>query len=305
MDDRRPDLAPGKDLATILATVNAVEHLHWTADRPALRRPILVMAFEGWNDAGDAASTATRHVAETFDAAPFAEIDPELFYDFSTTRPFVRLDADAGRRIDWPSNAFMSATPAGDSEHDLIILTGVEPQLRWRTFADQIVSIATELDVELVVSLGALIADVAHSRPTTIYGTSDDRALCTKLDLEPSNYEGPTGIVGVIHNACRRAGLGSVSLWGSVPSYVPHASSPKAALALIDRLGTLLDLPILGGELVEATAEYERQINELVDDDDETKGYIQSLEKRYDESMDPESGAELITELEEFLREQN
>lgn len=275
---------------------------------------MLIVAFEGWNDAGDAASTAASHVVEQFDATTFAEIDPELFYDFSDTRPFVRLDGQQQRRIDWPANTFASAqlsagatrSPLDDATpRDLIVLRGIEPQLRWRTFCDEVVHLATELGVDMVVTLGALIADVAHSRPITVYGTTDDSALGSRLDLEPSSYEGPTGIVGVLHHHFRSAGLHSASLWATVPSYVPHAPSPKAALSLIDRLGTLLDIPILGGDLVEATASYESQINELVNDDDETSAYVRSLEERYDESMTPESGDELINELEKFLRDQD
>ncbi len=294
-----------------------MEHLRWTvpeSDRPTLHRPVLVVAFEGWNDAGDAATTAVERIGDQVDAVKVAGIDPEPFYDFSATRPFVRLDEGGGRRIEWPANDLLAAAfdrdgdEAGDAApapHDLIVLRGVEPQLRWRTFAGEIAEFAAEAGVELVVSLGALIADVAHSRPTTVFGTSADPALCDRLDLEPSNYEGPTGIVGVLHDACRQAGVGSVSLWGSVPSYVPHATSPKAALALLDRFGTLTGVPILGGDLVEEAADYERQIDELVDADDETATYVRDLERRYDESMGPDSGDNLISELEEFLREQN
>ncbi|MGH1506044.1 MAG: PAC2 family protein [Acidimicrobiales bacterium] len=294
-----------------------MEHLRWTipeSDRPVLHRPVLVVAFEGWNDAGDAATTAVERIGDQVEATKVAGIDPEPFYDFNATRPFVRIDGEGGRRIEWPANDLKFAAfdrdgdAAGDAapaRHDLIVLRGVEPQLRWRTFAGEIAEFAAEAGVELVVSLGALIADVAHSRPTTVFGTSADPTLCARLDLEPSNYEGPTGIVGVLHDACRQAGVGSVSLWASVPSYVPHASSPKAALALLDRFGTLAGLPILGGDLVEEAADYERQIDELVEADDETAAYVRDLERRYDESMGPDSGDNLISELEQFLREQN
>ncbi len=272
--------------------------------RPKLNSPILVMAFEGWNDAGEAASTATTHVAETFDAEPFATIDPEPFYDFSTTRPFVRIDDDQERVLDWPENVF-SAVATEEGSPDLVVFTGIEPQLKWRTFCNDVVALALELNVEMVVTLGALIADVAHSRPTTIFGTSGDPDICTKLSLEPSRYEGPTGIVGVLHHACHEAGLGTCSLWASVPSYVANAPSPKAALALVDRLGSLIDLPILGRNLVEEAAEYESQIDEALEDDETTREYVTSLEQRYDEELRADSSADMIEDLENFLREQN
>ena len=278
-----------------------MDHLRWTDERPALRRPVLVLAFEGWNDAGDAASTAARHIAGRFDAAPFAEIDSEAFYDFTDTRPIVRLD-DGNRSIHWPKNEFCAA-PLPDADHDLIVLTGLEPQLRWRTYTKQVVDLAQRFDCQMAISLGALIADVAHSRPTTIYGSTENVELGSKLDLEPSTYEGPTGIVGVVHSALREAGIDSMSLWAAVPSYVPHANSPKAALALVDRLAQVLGFPILGGDLVEATADYESQITELVSEDIETKAYVEQLESQYD-SVGPESSAELIEELENFLKDQ-
>ncbi len=278
-----------------------MDHIRWTDERPTLRRPVLLVAFEGWNDAGDAASTATRHVAERLGAKPFAEIDPEIFYDFTEARPSVTLE-DGERTLSWPLNEF-SAAVTPDTESDLIVLVGIEPQLRWRTYSEQIIELAELLDCSMIVSLGALIADVAHSRPTTIYGSTDDPELGRRLDLEPSTYEGPTGIVGVVHSAFRDRSIDSVSLWAGVPSYVPHASSPKAALALVDRLSQMLDIPILAGELISAAAEYESQITELVSEDDETSAYVAQLEARYD-SMAPESSATLIEELERFLEGQ-
>ena len=277
-----------------------MDHIRWTDDRPTLRRPVLLVAFEGWNDAGDAASTAARHSADLLGADPFAEIDPEYFYDFTEARPSVVLE-DGERTLSWPLNEFSSAS-VPSAKRDLVILVGIEPQLRWRTFADQIVNLAESLDCSMIVSLGALIADVAHSRPTTIYGSTDDPELGRLLDLEPSTYEGPTGIVGVVHSAFRGRALDSVSLWAGVPSYVPHASSPKAALALVDRLSQMLDIPIRAGELLDATAEYESQITELVSEDDDTRAYVEQLEQRYD-SMAPESSATLIEELERFLED--
>ncbi len=278
-----------------------MDYLEWTADRPELDNPIMILAFEGWNDAGEAASSAAAHIRDRFLGEEFATIDPEPFYDFTTSRPTIRLEEGA-RVIDWPTNSF-SAITGDHTSRDLIVMVGVEPQLRWRTYTEQVVTMAEEYDVDMVVSLGALIADVIHSRPTPIYASSYDPKLMRKLDLEPSSYEGPTGIVGVINEALRSMGYGAVSLWGTVPSYVPHATSPKAALALVNRVATLLDITVPTTALEIAAAAYERQINDLVDDDADTKAYIERLEQEYDSSMGPDSGRELIEELEQFLRD--
>ncbi|MEM7275427.1 MAG: PAC2 family protein [Actinomycetota bacterium] len=278
-----------------------MESIHWTADRPDLDNPVMILAFEGWNDAGDAASTAARHIRDRFGGEVFASIDPEEYYDFTATRPNVRLNGE-DREIEWPENSF-AAIRAEDAGRDVIILVGHEPQLRWRSYTDQIVAMVEEFDVDMVISLGALIADVAHSRPATIYSAGYDTELMERLDLEPSSYEGPTGIVGVVHDALQRSGLGSVSLWGTVPSYVPHATSPKAALALVNRVAQLLDMAIPSTALEIGAAAYERQIDDLVEEDDETTAYVTRLEEEYDKTMRPESGAELIEELEQFLRD--
>jgi proteasome assembly chaperone (PAC2) family protein len=287
--------------------VAAVELIRWTG-RPALRSPALLVAWEGWNDAGDAASTAVRHIRDRLDAIEVAQIDPELFYDFTTTRPNVLLD-EGERSIEWPENSFWAATPtAGD--RDLLILTGVEPQLRWRTYCEQILTVARTFDVELVVSLGALIAEVAHSRPTTVFGAAYDAELADRLSLQPSRYEGPTGIVGVFHDACRQAELNSVSLWATVPTYVPHAPSPKAALALVERIAELLALAVPTATLEIGSAAYERQISELVADDEDTSAYVDALERQFDEElaasdgMGELEGSDLVEEVERFLRDQ-
>lgn len=277
-----------------------MEFIHWTADKPDLVNPILVLGFEGWNDAGDAASTAARHIRDRFGGQVFANLDAELFYDFTTTRPDIRLDG-ANRRIEWPENSFAAIHTEGGP--DLIVMVGVEPQLRWRTYSEQIVAMAEDFEVEMVISLGALIADVTHSRPATVYSAAYDLELIERLDLEPSSYEGPTGIVGIAHDALRSAGFGSVSLWGTVPSYVPHVTSPKAALSLVNRVAQLLDLAIPCTALEIGAAAYERQITELVSEDEETVDYVARLEEEYDKSMRPESSAELIEELEQFLRD--
>ena len=215
-----------------------MEHVSWTA-RPRLRRPVLIAAFEGWNDAGDAASFAARYLAKQWDAEQFAELDPEDFYDFTETRPRVKLDDDLQREIMWPANEFYAATPPG-FERDLIVLIGTEPQLRWKTFSRQIVEVVRSLDASMVVTLGALLAEVAHSRPVSVVGTTSDPEIAEDLGLRPSSYQGPTGIVGVLHDECRQAGLSSASLWAAVPAYVPSSPSPKAALALVERCAALL-----------------------------------------------------------------
>lgn len=278
-----------------------MDYLEWTDDRPELDKPVMIVAFEGWNDAGEAATSAASHLRDRLLGDQFATIDPEPFFDFTTSRPSIHLD-DGTRVIEWPTNSFSAVTGVGTTR-DLIVMIGVEPQLRWRTFTEQVVSMAEDYDVDMVISLGALIADVVHSRPTPVYASSYDPKLMSELDLEPSNYEGPTGIVGVINEALRSNGYGAVSLWGTVPSYVPHAVSPKATLALVNRVATLLGISVPVTALEIAAAAYERQINELVDDDEETKAYIERLEQDYDSTMGPNSGKELIEQLEQFLRD--
>ena len=203
--------------------------------RPSLERPVLIAAFRGWNDGGQGASLAAGYLAKTWDAQRFAEIDPEGFFDFQSTRPQVKLEEGFTRRIDWPETVFYHARPDG-MDRDAVLLLGVEPNLRWRTFAGLVVDFARELGVELVVTLGALLADVPHTRPAPVTGSATDPDLIEQLGLQASRYEGPTGIVGVVHDACKRAGIASASLWAAVPHYVSLAPSPKAAGALCERL---------------------------------------------------------------------
>lgn len=274
-------------------------HLIWD-HHPHLDRPVLVAAFDGWNDAGDAATWAVRHLDQGCNAEGFAEIDPEDFFDFSEVRPIVELDGDT-RQLHWPINAF-SATAEPRS---LIILQGIEPQLRWRSFTEQVLAVASECDASMIVTLGALLADVPHSRPVTVYGGSDDPAIQERLNLEKSTYEGPTGIVGVLNRMAQDAGIPTVSLWAAVPSYVSGTSSPKAALALLERLQDLLDIPLNAMDLEIASSSYERQISELMAEHAETSDHIRSLEQQYDDGVvaDPDPTA-LVEEVEQFLREQ-
>lgn len=283
-----------------------LEHLRWLR-RPQLYAPVMLIAFSGWGDAGDAATTAVRHLGDQWNARPFATIDPEEFYDFSATRPRVELDDNDDRQIVWPENELSAATVPGTSI-DVITLIGVEPQLRWRTFCEQVTGLAQLFDTKLVVTCGALLAEVPHSRPVSIFGAGYDDEVIAELDLLPSRYEGPTGITGVLHNACHQAGLRSASLWAAVPTYVPSAPSPKAALALIERAGRLLEVAVEAADLEVATASYEAQVSELVGEDDETTDYVRQLEERYDadeSELFDDGGESLVQEVERFLRDQD
>jgi proteasome assembly chaperone (PAC2) family protein len=281
----------------------AGEHVRWR-HRPALHEPVLIAAFEGWNDAGDAASSAIEFLQERWNAVPFADIDPEDFFDFTSTRPRVQFNDDLEREIRWPANEFSSAK-LPPTDRDIVILTGTEPQLRWRTFCDQVVSVARAMGVRRVVTLGALLAEVPHSRPVSVFGTAYVDSVVEELGLSPSRYEGPTGIVGVLHSACHDAGLESASLWAAVPTYIPGAPSPKAALALVERTAALVNVDITTTELEIASAAYERQINELVEEDEETSEYVEQLEQRYDDDDAEFTDADsLVEQVERFLRDQ-
>ena len=220
--------------------------------RPSLRRPVLVAAFRGWNDGAQGASLATSFLAQSWEARRFADIDPEEFFDFQATRPHVALEDGLTRRIDWPETVFYHGEIPG-LDRDAVLTLGIEPNLRWRTFSDEMVELARELGVELVVTLGALLADVPHTRPAPVTGSASDPKLVEELGLASSRYEGPTGIVGVIHDACRRAEVPSASLWAAVPHYASLAASPKAALALCTRLADLLGTTFELGDLERAS----------------------------------------------------
>jgi len=275
------------------------------SSRPKLERPILIAAFRGWNDGGQGASLATGYLAKLWDAKRFAEIEPENFFDFQATRPHVSLEDGVTRRIDWPSTVFYHGRPAS-LERDVVLLLGIEPNLRWQTFTDLVVDFIKDLGVELVVSLGALLADVPHTRPCPVTGSASDQQLVERLGLSASRYEGPTGIVGVIHDGCRRAELPSASLWAAVPHYVSLTPSPKAALALVERLADLIEADIDTTELAEAAENYSEQVSEAVASDPDTAAYIEELEQRADtlaEEADLPSGDALAAELTQFLRD--
>lgn len=280
------------------------------SERPALEHPVLIAAFRGWNDGGQGATLAAGYLARLWDAERFGEIDPEGFVDFQATRPTVSLDEGLARRIEWPENAFFHASIPGLGR-DAVLLLGVEPNVRWKTFTGLVVGLAQELGVELVVTLGSLLADVPHTRPAPVTGAASDPKLVAELGLEHSRYEGPTGIVGVLLDACRREGLPGVSLWSAVPHYVSLAPSPRAARALVERLGVLLDCEIDLAELVAAEEAYADQVSEAVASDAETSAYVEELERRADmveeltEPDDLPSGESLAAELTRFLRERD
>jgi predicted ATP-grasp superfamily ATP-dependent carboligase len=279
------------------------------ASRPVLREPVLVAAFRGWNDGGQGATLACGYLGRQWGAERFADIDPEGFVDFQATRPHVSLDEGLTRRIEWPENAFYQAGIPG-LDRDAVLLLGVEPNFRWRAFTDVIVDLARELDVSLVVTLGALLADVPHTRAAPVTGSASDPSLVEQLGLQQSRYEGPTGIVGILHDACKRAGLPSASLWAAVPHYVSLAPSPRAARALVERLADLLGTEIDTVELAEAEEAYAAQVSEAVSSDAETAAYVEELERRTDtaDEISEEnipSGDSLAAELTRFLRERD
>ena len=275
--------------------------------RPELTRPILVAAFRGWNDGAQAASLAAGYLAKTWDADRFAEVDPEDFFDFQAARPHVTLEEGLTRRIDWPETAFYHARPNG-LDRDVVLLLGIEPNLRWRTFTELVVGLAEELGIEMLITLGALLADVPHTRSAPVTGSASDEELVEQLGLSASRYEGPTGIVGVLHDVCGKRGIPSASLWAAVPHYVSLTPSPRGALALCERLGSVLGIEIDADELEEAARNYEEQVSEAVASDEETAAYVDELERRSDQLDDATelpSGDALAAELTRFLRERD
>jgi predicted ATP-grasp superfamily ATP-dependent carboligase len=266
---------------------------------------VLIAAFRGWNDGGQGASLAGGYLAKTWEAERFADVEPEGFFDFQETRPHVSLVEGRTRRIDWPENAFYHA-PIPGLDRDAVLLLGIEPNLRWQTFARMVVELARELGVELMITLGSLLADVPHTRPSPVTGGATDPELIERLGLQRSRYEGPTGIVGVLHDACSNANIASVSLWAAVPHYVSLAPSPRAALALCQRLGDILGTAIDTSELEDAAERYSEQVTDAVSTDEETAAYVAELEQRAEEldaEADLPSGETLAAELTRFLRE--
>ncbi|HWC67443.1 MAG TPA: PAC2 family protein [Acidimicrobiales bacterium] len=287
-----------------------MEHVAWSR-RPELATPTVIAAFTGWNDAGDAASLAVRHLIDQWSARAFASIDPEEFFDFQTTRPEVRLADGVTREILWPGNDLFSAsTPGGD----VVLLLGTEPQLKWRTFTRQVTDVAREIGAGLVVTLGALLADVIHHRPVHLIGTASDSDVIERFSLQRSRYEGPTGIVGVLHDACVRSDLASVSLWAAVPAYASQVTSPKAAATLAEGACDLIGATFVSGLLGQAVVDYERHVERMVAADPDLVEYVRRLEAMSDEDDDEDdddsstagelSAEGLMDDIERFLRDQ-
>ena len=270
--------------------------------RPLLRDPVMVCAFKGWNDAGEAASAALSFIRDQFDAEQVADVDPEDFYDFTAVRPTVRLTDGMTREIDWPENAISAAEVPG-AEGDLVILQGTEPSLRWRRFTEHVVKAANELGVRMVITLGALLADVPHSRPVSITGIASDDSLLARLGFDRTSYQGPTGIVGVLHHACAAAGMPSASLWASVPHYVAAAPNPKVALALVRAFEGAAGVAVDAGELEEAAEDYERQVTAAVASDPEVKAFVERLESAMDEVQADSPSEERIPSADTIARD--
>ncbi|ABS03328.1 proteasome assembly chaperone (PAC2) family protein [Kineococcus radiotolerans] len=267
-----------------------------------LRDPVVIAAFEGWNDAGEAASQALAHLHEVWGAVDLVEFDPELYHDFQVNRPTVHYDDDGRRRLTWPTTR-VSYALLPDAPRDVLLVRGIEPSMRWRTYAREVVEQAQAHGASLVVTLGALLADVPHTRPLPITSSSEDPDLAEKLDVEPSRYEGPTGIVGVVQDAVATAGIASLSLWAAIPHYVGQPPSPKGTLALLRRVEELLDLAVPLADLPEDARAWERGVDELAAEDSEIAEYVQQLEEAKDTAELPEASGEAIArEFERYLR---
>jgi proteasome assembly chaperone (PAC2) family protein len=269
---------------------------------PELVDPVLIAAFEGWNDAGEASSGVIAHLEDAWKAEPLLALDPEDYYDFQVTRPLVELGEGLGRSIVWPTTRLALARPPG-VERDVVLLRGIEPNMRWRSFCDEIVTACQKLGIELAVMLGALLNDSPHTRPVPIVGTVSDEELARTVNLELTRYEGPTGIVGVLQHAFGEAGLRSVSLWASVPHYVAQPPNPKATLALLRKAEDVLDIPMPLGDLAEEARAWENGVDELASQDTEVAEYVKELEERKDAAELPEaSGDAIAAEFERYLR---
>jgi proteasome assembly chaperone (PAC2) family protein len=280
-----------------------------------LRRPILIMAFGGWNDAAESATTAVRYLGTSFKAEKFAEIDPEEFYHFGLSRPYVRFKpgSDTEREITWPATEF-SITQASALARDVIVGVAVEPHLRWKTYCGVVLDLARRCEVTLVLTLGALLAEVPHTRPVRLSGSASDPELGIRLGVRPTKYEGPTGIVGVLNTICREQGFATASLWANVPHYISGIENPKATLALVQRVAPLLGATVEVGDLEEAGKQFDVNLKEIVAQNAKIANYIKKLESR-DAAEEPPPAApagpsdlppasELVAEIEQFLRQQ-
>jgi len=270
-------------------------------DVPELEDPVLIAAFEGWNDAGEAASSVVRHLSEAWDAELIAAFDPEDYYDFQVNRPRVGLEE--GRRVlSWPTTRILVATETG-FQRDVVLVQGIEPSMRWRTFSLELLELAQQLGVSTFITIGALLADVPHTRPIPVTATAEDDAAIHRFDVETSRYEGPTGIVGVLSSMASEAGMPTVSAWAAVPHYAGSSPSPKAVLSLLRKIESLLSVTIPHGDLEESARAWERGVDELAQSDDEVAEYVQSLEEAQDTAQLPEATGDAIArEFERYLR---
>ncbi|XVQ82569.1 PAC2 family protein [Microbispora siamensis] len=269
---------------------------------PELVDPVLIAAFEGWNDAGEASSGVLAHLESEWKATPLVELDPEDYYDFQVTRPVVELGDGVTRSVVWPTTRLLLARPPG-AKRDVVLLRGIEPNMRWRSFCAEIVGLCHDLGIDLAILLGALLNDSPHTRPVPITGSVSDPGMARALNLELTKYEGPTGIVGVLQHTLGTAGLRTVSLWASVPHYVAQPPNPKATLALLRRIEDMLDIPMPYGDLAEEARAWEHGVDELAAQDSEVAEYVRELEERKDAAELPEaSGDAIAAEFERYLR---
>lgn len=279
---------------------------------PALRSPVMVIAFSGWNDAGEAATGAASHLLASWiesdsDVVPelIADVDVEEFYDFQVNRPTVCIDESSIRSLTWPgTQIFGLRTP--ELDHDFVVVRGVEPSMKWKTFAGDILDLADDLEIDMVITLGSMLADTPHTRPITVSGSGAHPEIAQRLGVEISKYEGPTGILGVIQDACVRRGIDAVSLWAAIPHYASGSPSPKAILALINALEDFLEITLPQGELVNESRDWEIEVSEMAKEDSDVAEYVKALEESKDSAELPEvSGESIARELERFLRRQS
>jgi predicted ATP-grasp superfamily ATP-dependent carboligase len=287
--DFRPDYEPGR--------APGPDRLEPLTD------PVMIAAFEGWNDAGDAASTAVEHLELCWDAKPLVAIDPEDYYDFQVSRPSVKLVNGISRQVDWPTTRLSVCRPPG-ANHDVVLVHGIEPNMRWRGFCAELMDFAEQLGVTTVVTLGALLTDTPHTRPVRVSGTSYDADSAARFGLERSRYHGPTGIVGVLQDACVQAGVPAISFWAAVPHYVSQAPDPKAAVALLRRVEEVLDIEVPLGGLPEQAENWERTVSEMADADEDVRDYVRQLEERAetDISINEATGESIAADIERYLR---
>ncbi|SNX96479.1 PAC2 family protein [Geodermatophilus sabuli] len=271
-------------------------------DLPRLTDPMVVVAFEGWNDAGDAATGALEHLELIWDATPLAALDPEDYYDFQVNRPTVSLVGGVSRRIEWPTTRISMARPPG-AERDVVLIRGIEPNMRWRGFCEELIELCHELDARAVIGLGALLADTPHTRPTPVTGSAYDNESAERYGLDTSRYEGPTGILGVFQDACVQAGLPAISFWAAVPHYVSQPPSPRATVALLQRVEEVLEIPVPLGVLPAQAEDWVKTVDEMANEDAEVVEYVRSLEERATEvDLSNANGDSIAREFERYLR---